>query len=501
VRSLGGSKARLALRRIRAGAACWMTGFVRRCCAALTHRNHDEPLLFGAGPPDSPAERSLRRLACVRRECEALVPVLTEALCAAAPSEGSSGELALMSVRARLDDLEDLLMRLSAASSMRHNESAPVLGRGEQCKRWLLRKPQAICEASPCLAAHGKETVWKPGRVVLSDSGFCFESTLGSDQPAGLLRITPWSDVVMVDTHEPCRSFGQAEASLLFEITLRLRIHPGQLRLQFGSVHPARLLTSLWRPHAQLHVDSGEQSWSSGSGANESASTEAVPQRPKGWDQMHGILRESAGRASCATTSVYQTSLELQAASRDALASKLRAIITSRDEESPITRLWRSQNVHSWLQEEPWVPLHEEPQASGLLVRSLYLWLPLKPQPLAPKRTRIFMIYCLSGNPEGDELVLTALSTSLDVPYSSSFMVQVEHIFSLHDSVTSDDSIEDCELPGGQYRLEVDIRFGVLWSSSCMVKGIIEAASRQETVACSKELVTFMAESLASGCD
>uniref|UniRef100_A0A7S2I2Z6 Uncharacterized protein n=1 Tax=Zooxanthella nutricula TaxID=1333877 RepID=A0A7S2I2Z6_9DINO len=140
----------------------------------------------------------------------------------------------------------------------------------------------------------------------------------------------------------------------------------------------------------------------------------------------------------------------------------------------------------------------------------MHMGLPLKPQPLAPKQTRLSIVYCLSGDlRNGGPLVLSEMSKSLDVPYATSFTVQSQHVLMLPGSdpafsPDADDGLQGDWQQGrdrGDNALEVDNLVGVQWHGRCMVKGIVEAASIAEAKEASKVLCRLIREDLsAAGC-
>merc|ERR1719498_1090322 len=98
---------------------------------------------------------------------------------------------------------------------------------------------------------------------------------------------------------------------------------------------------------------------------------------------------------------------------------------------------------------------------------------------MAPKQTRITVIYHLTGGENGEPLVLTDRAWSLDVPYSNSFMVQGCTTFKQ-----------------GAEGVEAQRVMGLDWSSWTSLKGVIERASRGEGVIFFDKLMAHIEESV-----
>merc|ERR1740121_398347 len=103
-----------------------------------------------------------------------------------------------------------------------------------------------------------------------------------------------------------------------------------------------------------------------------------------------------------------------------------------------------------------------EPCPDGGVLLTATMTLRLKPRPMAPKQTRVVLVYHLPAEGEGD-LVLTELSRSLDVPYKDSFEVYAQQTFSIADGT-----------------LAIATSLGVRWRTGCMVKRFVEKASQEE---------------------
>lgn len=158
-------------------------------------------------------------------------------------------------------------------------------------------------------------------------------------------------------------------------------------------------------------------------------------------------------------------------------------IFSGEDEEWPPVKTFCAMGV-TFISVTPWEPLHGR-AAEGLpgtlqggLVRRAHFNMPLKPLPLAPKCTRVTVIYHLRGGSPGEPVVLTNYSDSHDVPFGSCFSVQGQMRFST--------------LPGSEGRVLLEQTLGFHWHKRCMVKGIVEKSTRSEVAASFKTMLGLL---------
>lgn len=161
----------------------------------------------------------------------------------------------------------------------------------------------------------------------------------------------------------------------------------------------------------------------------------------------------AASSGSLAMHSVGRTTLDGPAA-RASLA-RMREEIMRTDECGIIQQVWLG-GRGSQLRLRQWDPC---PDGGVLLTATMVLG--LKPRPMAPKQTRVVLAYHLTAEGDGD-MVITELSRSLDVPYKDSFEVYAQHTVSISDGT-----------------LAIATSLGVHWKGRCMVKGIVESASKE----------------------
>lgn len=135
------------------------------------------------------------------------------------------------------------------------------------------------------------------------------------------------------------------------------------------------------------------------------------------------------------------------------------------DDEWPVMKVWQMLGV-TVLSATPWEPLGaatSDGEDPGFL-RRLHLRLPLKPQPLAPKSTRITVVYHIRRYYKGELVVLTDQCRSWDVPYGKCFDVQGQLM-----------------LRHGPEGGTTAAKFlGIRWYQRVMVRSIIERAVKNE---------------------
>jgi len=159
-------------------------------------------------------------------------------------------------------------------------------------------------------------------------------------------------------------------------------------------------------------------------------------------------------------------------------------VLSGKDEEWPPVKTFSTMGVTS-ISLTPWEPLRGSNAADGLvdaaqggLVRRLHMRLPLKPLPMAPKSTRVTVIYHLRGGSQGEPVVLTSHTVSHDVPFGSCFSVQGQMSFSAPQ--------------GAEGGMVAVYSIGFQWHHRVMIKGIIEKSTRSEVASSFKTLLTFL---------
>lgn len=474
-----------------------MANCVKLFCGRLSGRRHfadlDGQLLLSPGPDETVrcAEQGLRQVARLRQTCDALSPVLTGAMAMKPATATVAGEVALSAIRARLTELEAMLRAVAVPCDA---TSSPMPGTA------LAPRRRRIREVVSCIAAEGNERTWRPGRLVITNEGLHFEGKQDVAKEVDNVQIVPWYDVQQVSTRDPTLQVDTASnvacGSLLYEADLNLRRPPGRLRLQFGAGEPLRTLSALWREEgshgdglAGIPVSTINESTSSQSSspkAPEVTQAQFPSQKGSAMEACEGLLGDllRAGcKPTCQVRSVYRAPVQLPPGKT--LADVFMEL-SRNDDESMIARLWQARNVTEWAA-LPWQPHGKD------LIRKLTFRLPLRPQPLAPKNTRMAVIYHLSRGGDGTDgaatgpIVFTEMTRSLDVPYASSFSVQIQHVFSGSPGTTA----------GGANEIEVDNLVGVAWTSRCMVKSLVESSASSETVIGSKAVIGQLLDSLS----
>jgi len=288
-----------------------------------------------------------------------------------------------------------------------------------------------------CIVKEGVSTVWCPRRFVLCEAGFCLEDQEG---PASAGNEQPWEDITSIDA-------GDNETHL-HEAVLILRRSPGYLHVRFFDAYPLGSLQEHWTACTR----------SSFTGATVPAVIDPLTQ-----DWMNDLsclvegLRSRKGQPAIATHSVNTMPMS----NLGATPPKVYDEILRGDGDCTILRVWRAKKA-SEMVASPWEPL----EGGGGHLRGIRFRMPLKPRPMAPKSSRFVVAYHLSS-PDERPIVLTEISRTLDVPYSSSFEVHNQHVFR--------------ELPPEEGGILLEDKVGINWTGRCMIKSIIESASRQET--------------------
>lgn len=447
---------------------------VKRFCNRVSGRHIVDDLdgqLLATNGSSSAAVRSaelgLRQVGRLRQGCDALAPLVSVALSETPATASTAGEVTLSAIRTRLTELEAML-RLAAAG---RNEPLPTPG----AKGTATRRSRRIREVASCIAREGNEKTWRPGHLLLTTEGLRFEA---KEEAAGAKKVQmiPWYEIVQVVTRHPeqqqeqaGRGAGAVGRSLLHEAELELRRPPGRLRLQFGAAGPLRTLDVLWQE------ERGNGDGLAGIPAVPSESLPVTEASPKGspmeaCDALIEELRRTGGLPTCELSSCYKTSLQM---SQGRALAQVYEQLKRSDEDSTLARMWRARNVTEW-DIRPW-----EAFGADFVCRVMFR-LPLRPQPLTPKTTRMGIVYHLRRGASFEEpVIFTVMSRSLDVPYATVFTVQIQHIFSV----------------AGE-EVEVDNIVGVGWSGRCMVRSIVESSSRSETVIGSKALVENLLDSM-----
>ncbi|CAE7674784.1 U2SURP [Symbiodinium pilosum] len=292
--------------------------------------------------------------------------------------------------------------------------------------------------------------------MLLSDAGFSLQSHatsqgfFGSSERA--TELMPWSDVQRVSVSDPNATPSQSskptrQSNNLFEAELQLSKPPGRLRLQFGAAGPAQVLQQLWQQSSQ-----------------------GVSPPLPGMDVLLEELGITKGSPPCPTRSLYAASLP-----DGATIEKVRQMFSTNGPSNPILRLHAKMGAQNMV-ERDWEPL------AGGLVKCLHFVQPLKPQPMAPEKTRVSLVYFLCPT-QGSQVVLQKVTRALDIPYANSFRVHHEHIFSEATAETKP-------------QVTVDLALGINWVDRCFVKQIIESSTRRETLESMQDFMECMNETL-----
>lgn len=147
-------------------------------------------------------------------------------------------------------------------------------------------------------------------------------------------------------------------------------------------------------------------------------------------------------------------------------------------EESPIRKLWHECKLKD-VSVKGWNPIQG---GHGFTLR-VHGVLPLKPQPMAPKETRITIVYHLTEPTDGT-IVITEKSKTFDVPYCDSFFVVGRTRITLRENNSAGKSVFAEKL------------IGIDWVGRCMVKGIIERNVKSEGVENFKCVMGFVTDGL-----
>jgi len=312
----------------------------------------------------------------------------------------------------------------------------------------------------------------------LSDVGLSFHEE-GAAHIA--IRDIFWDDVANVSSTSPPpissftfwrrRSSSDAD-SFSHQVQLELCQAPFSFRLQFGVSQPVEALKKLWGEatdsFSSVVEAPGESGEDAGGDPSDPASFNGCP-----------VLADARKRGGLPAVlqQTLKTGDRLPGDGVMTLAS-VRAQMLREDESWPFLRVWKEDMNIEVLHLSSWMPL-----ANGDgFIRRLHMRLPLKPLPMAPKSTRVSIIYHLKGGENGEPLVVTDRTYTIDVPYGTCFMVQ------------GDWSFTEAE-PGEGVGLERSI--GIDWSSRVVLKGIIERTTRSEALLFIPKLMQRMVENLA----
>jgi hypothetical protein len=143
--------------------------------------------------------------------------------------------------------------------------------------------------------------------------------------------------------------------------------------------------------------------------------------------------------------------------------------LLAREANHPSMIQWEQRGV-SEMVDPPW----EELELGQL--RRLMFRMPLNPKPAmatfgAPQHTRLALVYYLPRLQEDDEAVRIAVrSRPLDVPYGTSFYITTLYTFT---------KVDGCMMG--------EACMGVTWTGRCLVRAIVETASKDEAIELSKE--------------
>lgn len=386
----------------------------------------------------------------MRRQCDDLGPLVETAL----DNASCSGEAAaqLYAIRERLLELEGILS-LSHIHSRSVVESAPRV---------------RIHEMSPCIAQAGSETIWRTGRIVLSDAGLSFETQQSLTREKSI-QLVPWGDIIRIAAREPAHSSSSGSrhsaSSNLYEVELDLKRAPGLLRFQFGAPRPVHRLKNLWNQASASDPEASRDN------------VTLVPKMvelPEGLQPLVDEMKKGKGLPTTPVRSVHKVELRGRITVAEVYQQMARP-----DESCVLRRLWETRNITE-LNTAGWENVED-----GLML-CLHFQLPLKPVPLCPPVTRMVVVYHLRfDSPTGGGMILTEMSRSLDVPFGTHFMVQVQRVFSEVQRTAADGQVEEA--------VEMDTQLGISWNSRlCPVKGVVETQSRSETVEACEDMRRFL---------
>eukprot|EP00811_Abedinium_folium_P030260 NODE_4835_length_1840_cov_10.939288.p1 GENE.NODE_4835_length_1840_cov_10.939288~~NODE_4835_length_1840_cov_10.939288.p1 ORF type:complete len:399 (-),score=116.44 NODE_4835_length_1840_cov_10.939288:539-1735(-) len=371
-------------------------------------------------------------------------------------------EMALAAIVARTDDLEGMI--LTAVTSAQDSSVQTFTPRSSGLA--------AQVKDAPCIAAEGSVLQWHPGRAFLNDTGLAFERAADIVPPSGAeaasttssskdMQMFPWAEILSID------SLDTGPSSLMRGIDLQLRSAPGRLRLQFSDRRPLEAIRTLW------------ETARAGGGVPEEVDVE-MEQCP--------FLAEFRRHAGAAARPPMERAMAMPFPEADAMLSELHLLLRAVGEECVIMRYYKTMGAYD-IRMRPWEKIAD----NGGYITRLHMMLPLDPRPMAPKQTRLTIVYHLSEDGV-NPIVLTDMSKSLDVPYSESFLTHSSTVIAgpnMHATVSSKDSPP---LLAGQIATEK--LCGVAWLGRCIVKGLVERAVRDENAVKGQRFVNILAENL-----
>lgn len=249
-----------------------------------------------------------------------------------------------------------------------------------------------------------------------------------------------------------------ASGSLMHEVDIDLRSHPKRLRLQFGVARPMKLLVSVYRA-----FEEGE--------CSSSMSMEMPEDLPdvthlESWEGAYLVSETLTLRTepTCKMTSLLKVPVDVP----DFMTLQDMHGLLARETGNPALK-WELKNVSELVQ-----PAWEELELGQL--RRLMFRLPLNPKPAmatlgAPQHTRMVVVYYLADFQDNhDSVQLIQRSRPLDVPYGTAFYVNTKFIFTKVDGVMMGEA-----------------QLGLTWTGRCLIRGIVETASKDEAMEGAKE--------------
>jgi len=439
---------------------------VRRICGGLSGRlHHDElPLLtLGSAEPSATAisqaaDKGLYQVRSLRQQFLMLAPVLEKVL-SPVPAGIIRMEASLAAIASRLNDLEAILVEAG------HACESPQLSRCSASESVATRHHEVV----PCIVSEGEGSPWSSGRILLSDAGIAFDK----DGLSQSMESISWSDVLSVTSRSPtgsslspcsntasCNVFiSRSSGSLLDEVELMLRRPPGKLRLQFGVLRPTQSVDKLWRA-------AGEQSH-----ATVSIDCPYVAE-----------FKRLLGPPPTDLCSVYTTTIP----GRATTIAAVRSLLLRDDSDCVLMRLW--EGAATDVEMSPWEPLG----SSGDRLCRFTFRVQLKPQPFAPKSTRVIHVYHLDVGHGVQPLALNEMSISLDVPFSNCFAVMGRVVFTEAPAPTADPVLGSLATGG----ITVEKFMGVRFSQRVVMKGLIERNVMKEAPEYGVALVRHLSDKL-----
>lgn len=483
-----------------------MAAFIQRCCNRCcgrpsSAREHAGPLLPSQCDPDAidaavlAADSGLRQLRKIR-QLFACMQDIVEVAMVAVPPEESSGRTALAVIEARMNDLETMLRSATSIAGTGAGSSGGSVGRwGRPLQNHnrvsATHLPRVRVETASCLVQEGKGT-WYPGTLEMCDSGMlfsAFECETGDCTFSG--KHISWNEISSIGTRDP----GSDEKSpgfgcVLFEADVDLREQRRRIHLQFSTAAP------MWRLQYFFKKSTTNSATPSEISTLSSMPTEA--ETPPAWDVIMAEFRKGNGKLTVDVHQLCEGPLVVPGVdSHDDALAVIRQTLLSPESDSWLHKLWRMQGVEEILAITPWEHFHAALDGVEVMVRSLHFVVPLKPRPMAPKQTRMSIVYCLTSDPKEGTLTINNISQSLDIPFT--FNIQARTVYQRRDgNIVDHGGGPQQMIPGKSVTVSLASSMGIQWLGRCMVKGMVETAASSEATEASKRVAQLVQEELMS---